>query len=188
MEVLTHFEGSTIQATVWKSQHPAQAEIYSLLQYHIGDCLPSPAAWSFPLCYHISPENQCDAISHKDGKEVAYTSSSLLMTPNTANLWPYAKQLQDSSSAFCKCIKSVFTLSSPASGETKHQSRETFGRMNYLYLLMGALNLDTNTDFCPLLIEAEFPFLAIEEEKRSWMFTSQPKIGWLYLTLQRQSR
>lgn len=78
---------------------------------------------------------------------------------------------------FCKWIKSVFTLSSPASGETKHQSRETFGRMNYLYLLMGALNLDTNTDFCPLLIEAEFPFLAIEEEKRSWMFTSQPKIG-----------
>ena len=69
---------------------------------------------------------------------------------------------------FCKCINSVFTLSSPASGETKRQSREPFERVNYLYLLVGALNLDTNTDFCPLLIEAEFPFFAIEKkEKRS---------------------
>lgn len=187
MEVLTYFEGSTIQAMVWKTQHPAQAEIYSLLQYRIGDRLPSPAACSFPLCYHISPENQCDAISQRWEGGCLHLFQSV-RDPQCCKPMALCKTATGFQLCFCKCINSVFTLSSPASGETKRQSGEPFGRMNYLYLLMGALNLDTNTDFCPLLIEAEFPFLAIEEEKRSWIFTSWPKIGWPYLALQRQSR
>lgn len=84
------------------------------------------------------------------------------MTLNTANPQPHTEQLHDSSFDFTN----VLILSSPASEETKCQSRMDLLE-NDLYLsASGAVNLDINTDFCPLLPEAKFPFLAIEKEKK----------------------
>ncbi|EOB06422.1 hypothetical protein Anapl_04031 [Anas platyrhynchos] len=69
-----------------------------------------------------------------------------------------------------ECKKLTLTPSSHPTGEeveeTKCQSRMDLLE-NDLYLsASGAVNLDINTDFCPLLPEAKFPFLAIEKEKK----------------------
>lgn len=141
----------------WENQHPTQAEIDSLLQNCVGGCLPSPAACSFPLCHHINTENLQDAMERRLPAHPPVCSwPPILWTDGLRQ-----EQLQDSSSDFAN----VPILSSPASGENKCQSRQSLLESELLHISANGSS-ELWHQHWPLLIEAEFPFLAIEEEKK----------------------
>lgn len=136
--ILTHFEGSIIQAVDWENQHPTQAEIDSLLQNCVGGCLPSPAACSFPLCHHINTENLQDAMERRlPARPPVCSWPPILWTDGLRQNSYRIPALTLQMCQFCLLLPQEKTSVSPD---------RAFWRVNYyIYLLMGALNFDINT-------------------------------------------
>ncbi|RMC02926.1 hypothetical protein DUI87_20119 [Hirundo rustica rustica] len=68
-----------------------QRQTLSLQENHTGDCLPSPGAAVFHCATTSAQKTGFQPIA-KNGKGVSCTSSSLFLTPDSANLRPYTEQ------------------------------------------------------------------------------------------------